>query len=108
MTKSFFGALKNERVHRTVYPTRRHAMTDIARYRIPLLHSRLGYKTSYEIYTEHPNRLLASSNCALNSCPKTVTGDICAELDDSCPERSSRSTSSPGHIRVPSFIIGTR
>jgi putative transposase len=32
MAESFFGVLKNERVHRTVYPTRRHAMTDVARY----------------------------------------------------------------------------
>ena len=33
MAESFFGALKNELVHRTVYPTREHAQRDIARYR---------------------------------------------------------------------------
>jgi putative transposase len=50
MAESFFGTLKNERVHRTVYPARKHAMADIARY-IELrynsqrLHSELGYKT---------------------------------------------------------------
>ena len=28
MAESFFGALKNELVHRTVYPTREHARRD--------------------------------------------------------------------------------
>ena len=32
MAESFFAALKNERVHRTVYPTREHARQDVARY----------------------------------------------------------------------------
>jgi hypothetical protein len=32
MAESFFAALKNERVHRTAYPTRAHARADIARY----------------------------------------------------------------------------
>jgi putative transposase len=60
MAESFFATLKNELVHRTVYPTRRHAMTDIARY-IELryntrrLHSGLGYKTPHEVYTEYLN-----------------------------------------------------
>lgn len=51
--ESFNATLKVERVHRTVYPTRRHAMNDIARY-IELrynqkrLHSALGYRTPNE------------------------------------------------------------
>ena len=32
MAESFFASLKNERVHRTVYPTREHAREDVARY----------------------------------------------------------------------------
>src|SRR5258707_983375 len=32
MAESFNAALKNERVYRTVYPTRRHAVTDVTRY----------------------------------------------------------------------------
>ncbi|WP_370268025.1 integrase core domain-containing protein [Streptomyces sp. V4I8] len=32
LAESFFATLKNERVHRTVYPTREHAYRDIARY----------------------------------------------------------------------------
>lgn len=32
MAESFFAALKNERVHLTIYPTRAHARADIARY----------------------------------------------------------------------------
>jgi putative transposase len=32
MAESFFATLKNERVHRTVYPTRQHARADIAQY----------------------------------------------------------------------------
>src|SRR5215468_9630310 len=60
MAESFFAALKNERVNRTQYPTRKHAMNDIARY-IELrynsqrLHSGLGYKTPNEVYNEYLN-----------------------------------------------------
>lgn len=51
--ESFNGTLKNERVNRTVYPTREHARIDISRY-IELrynqirLHSALGYRTPNE------------------------------------------------------------
>ena len=51
--ESFNATLKVERVHRTVYPTRRHAIGDIARY-IELrynqrrLHSALQYRTPNE------------------------------------------------------------
>lgn len=52
--ESFNATLKVERVHRTVYPTRQHAMKDIARY-IELrynqkrVHSALDYKTPNEV-----------------------------------------------------------
>ena len=52
--ESFNATLKNERVHRTAYPTREHARVDIARY-IELryntrrLHSALGYRTPNEV-----------------------------------------------------------
>jgi transposase InsO family protein len=65
MAESFFAVLKNERVHRTQYPTRQHAMKDIARY-IELrynskrLHSGLGYKTPREVHNEYLNRQLAA------------------------------------------------
>lgn len=51
--ESFNGTLKNERVNRTIYPTREHARIDISRY-IELrynqkrLHSALGYITPNE------------------------------------------------------------
>ncbi len=50
MAESFFAALKNERVHRTVYPTRAHAIRNITRYidswyNTTRLHSGLGYQT---------------------------------------------------------------
>jgi transposase InsO family protein len=65
MAESFFGTLKNERVHRTVYPTRQRAMADIAsyielRYNTQRLHSGLGYKTPREAYTEYLNRQQAA------------------------------------------------
>jgi transposase InsO family protein len=58
LAESFFGALKNERVNRTVYPTRKHARRDIARYiefryNTKRLHSGLGYKTPREAREEH-------------------------------------------------------
>ncbi len=55
--ESFNGTLKNERVNRTVYPTRQHARIDIARY-IELrynqirLHSAIGYRTPNEAESE--------------------------------------------------------
>ncbi len=57
MAESFFAALKNERVHRTVYATRIHARADIARYiefwyNRARLHSGLGYKTPQEVLNE--------------------------------------------------------
>jgi transposase InsO family protein len=65
MAESFFGTLKNERVHRTVYPTRQRATADIASYiellyNTQRLHSGLGYKTPREAYTEHLNRQQAA------------------------------------------------
>jgi len=51
--ESFNGTLKNERVNRTVYPTREHARIDInrfieLRYNPKRLHSALGYLTPNE------------------------------------------------------------
>jgi putative transposase len=65
MAESFFAALKNERVHRTVYPTREHARRDIARY-IELRynsrrrHSALGYRTPQQAHDEYVNRQSAA------------------------------------------------
>ena len=61
MAESFFAALKNERVHRTQYPTREHAKNDVTRY-IELrynsrrLHSGLGYRTPQEVHNEYLDR----------------------------------------------------
>ena len=60
LAESFFASLKNERVHRMVYPTRKAAKEDIARY-IELfynyrrIHSALGYRTPHEVRTEYLN-----------------------------------------------------
>jgi putative transposase len=65
LAESFNAALKVERVHRTVYPTRKKARKDIARY-IELrynrmrLHSTLGYRTPQEVHDEYLNRQLAA------------------------------------------------
>jgi putative transposase len=53
MAESFFAALKNERIHRTIYPTREHARRDVTRYieswyNRQRLHSGLGYNTPLE------------------------------------------------------------
>ena len=60
MAESFFAALKNERVHRTAYPTREHARRDVIRYiefwyNRHRLHSGLGYRTPHETLTEWNN-----------------------------------------------------
>jgi putative transposase len=65
LAESFNAALKVERVHRTVYPARKKAKDDIARY-IELhynqrrLHSALGYRTPQEALNEYLNRQLAA------------------------------------------------
>jgi putative transposase len=65
MAESFFATLKNERIHRTVYPTREHARTDIARYietryNSRRRHSQLGYKTPRQVRYEFEDRQLAA------------------------------------------------
>jgi putative transposase len=58
MAESFFATLKNERVHRTQYPTRQHARHDIAQY-IELWynsrrkHSGLGYRSPQWAFNEY-------------------------------------------------------
>ena len=57
MAESFHGALKNELVYRTAYPTRRHARTDIVEYievfyNRQRLHSALSYRTPIEVHQE--------------------------------------------------------
>jgi putative transposase len=63
--ESFFGALKNELVHRVTFPTREHARKAIARYievfyNRRRLHSALGYKTPAEAYLEYKKTQLAA------------------------------------------------
>jgi transposase InsO family protein len=65
MAESFFAALKNERVHRTQYPTREHARRDVARYielryNTKRLHSGLGYRTPQEVHNEYLSRNAAA------------------------------------------------
>ena len=65
LAESFFASLKNERVHRTVYPTRNKAKQDIARYieifyNRQRLHSALGYRTPHEVRIEYLNQQLAA------------------------------------------------
>jgi len=65
LAESFNAAVKVERVHRTVYPTRKKAKEDIARY-IELrynqtrLHSALGYRTPQEVHDEYLSRQLTA------------------------------------------------
>jgi putative transposase len=65
LAESFFASLKNERVHHMVYPSRKTAKEDIARY-IELfynrrrIHSALGYRTPHEVRTAYLNSQLAA------------------------------------------------
>jgi putative transposase len=65
LAESFFASLKNERVHRTVYPTRNKANQDIAHYieifyNRQRLHSALGYRTPQEVRIEYLNEQAAA------------------------------------------------
>ena len=58
LAESFFGTLKNECVHRHVFPTHRHARTAIAKYIVTFynrrrIHSSLGYRTPQQVENEH-------------------------------------------------------
>lgn len=65
LAESFNAAVKVERVHRTVYPTREKARKDIARcieirYNRQRLHSTLGYRTPQEVHDEYLNQQLGA------------------------------------------------
>jgi transposase InsO family protein len=65
MAESFFAILKNERVHRTQYPTRAHAYRDVARYiefryNCRRRHSGLQYRTPQQVHDEYLDRQLAA------------------------------------------------
>lgn len=65
LAESFFATLKNERVYQMVYPTRKKAQADIARwielfYNHRRIHSALGYRTPHEVRTEYLNSHLAA------------------------------------------------
>jgi transposase InsO family protein len=65
MAESFFGALKNERVSRTNYPTREAARQDIIGYielwnNLKRLHSAVGYRPPHEVQAEFEGLRLAA------------------------------------------------
>jgi putative transposase len=65
MAESFFAALKNELVYRTVFPTRHHARRAVVDYievfyNRQRLHSGLDYKTPAETYQAHLDAQLAA------------------------------------------------
>ena len=65
MAESFFAALKNERVHRTQYPTREHARRDVVRYiefwyNSKRRHSGLQYRTPRQVHEEYMERQSAA------------------------------------------------
>ena len=65
MAESFFAALKNEFVYRTVFPTRGKAVSSIAhwieiRYNRKRLHSGIGYRTPWEAHNSYVTRSRAA------------------------------------------------
>jgi transposase InsO family protein len=65
LAESFFASLKNERVYRMVYPTRKKANADIAKwielfYNHRRIHAALGYRTPHEVRAEYLNSELAA------------------------------------------------
>jgi transposase InsO family protein len=65
MAESFFAELKNERVHRTQYPTREHTCRDVVRYiefwyKLKSWHSGLQYRTPQQVHNEYLERQSAA------------------------------------------------
>jgi putative transposase len=65
MAESFFSALKNERVYRTVYATKSQARSDVIRYiegfyNARRRHSALGYRRPNEVHYGYQQPALAA------------------------------------------------
>ena len=65
MAESFFSALKNERVHRTVYATKERARRDVIAYiegfyNSRRRHSALGYRRPNEVHYSNQQPALAA------------------------------------------------
>ena len=65
MAESFFASLKNEFVYRTVFPTRRKAVSGIAHwieiwYNRSRLHSGIGYRTPVEVHDSYRDKARAA------------------------------------------------
>ena len=65
MAESFFSALKNERVHRTVYATKERARRDVIAYiegfyNSRRRHSALGYRRPNEVHYSYQQPALAA------------------------------------------------
>ncbi|GAA0969594.1 hypothetical protein GCM10009550_76480 [Actinocorallia libanotica] len=65
LAESFFATLKNERTHRTQYPTREHARRDIIRYiefwyNPRRRHSALGYRSPHQARNDYLKRRQAA------------------------------------------------
>ncbi|MBK6503298.1 MAG: IS3 family transposase [Candidatus Microthrix sp.] len=65
MAESFFASLKNEFVYRTVFPTRRKAVSGIAHwieiwYNRSRLHSGIGYRTPVEVHDSYRDETRAA------------------------------------------------
>ena len=65
MAESFFASLKNEFVHRTVFPTRIKVMFGIAHwieiwYNRSRLHSGIGYQTPVEAHDSYRDENVAA------------------------------------------------
>jgi putative transposase len=65
MAESFFSALKNERVYRTVYATKSQARSDLIRYMEGFYntrrrHSALGYRLPDEVHYGYQQPALAA------------------------------------------------
>ncbi|MHA7274900.1 integrase core domain-containing protein, partial [Arthrobacter sp. TMT4-20] len=65
LAESFFGALKNERVHRTVYATKLQAKRDVIRYiegfyNSRRRHSALGYRRPNDVHYSYQQPAMAA------------------------------------------------
>ena len=65
MTESFFAALKNERVNRTVYATKARARTDVIGYiegfyNSRRRHSALGYRIPTDVHFSYQQPVMAA------------------------------------------------
>ncbi len=96
MAESFFSALKNERVYRTVYATKERARRDVIAYiegfyNSRRRHSALGYRRPNEVHYSYQQPALAAQEKPSTPLSEITAAAHCCRSSRSSPTTEARS-----------------